>query len=87
MRIDVDARTASSSCGEGKTVFTSDQRAALEAKFLRKKYPTRQEKVKLASKLGVDICKVQVSLKQTKNTLHMNVVPRSTMDRNGGTEN
>ena len=58
-----------SSCEEGKKIFASDQRAALEAKFRRKKYPTRNEKVKLASKLGVDFCKVRVSLEQIKNML------------------
>ena len=70
MRTDFDAVTESSR-QEGKAIFTSDQRAALEAKFRRKKYPTRQEKVKLASKLGVDIRKVQVKLKtnQTHVTL------------------
>ena len=68
MRVDFDEPTASL-CEEGKTIFTRDQRAALEAKFRRKKYPTRKEKVKLASKFGVDFCKVQVSLEQNKNTL------------------
>ena len=68
MGVDFDEVTASS-CEEGKTIFTNDQRAALEAKFRRKKYPTRDEKVKLASKLGVDFCKVQVNLEQTKNML------------------
>ena len=63
MRTDFDAVDASSH-EEGKTIFTSDQRAALEAKFLRKKYPTRQEKVELASKLGIGICIVQVNLEQ-----------------------
>ena len=68
MRVDFHEVTASS-CEEGKTIFTSDQRAALEAMFRRKKYPTRNEKVKLASKLGVDFCKVRVSLEQIKNML------------------
>ena len=70
MRTDFDAVNGSS-CEEGKTIFTTDQKAALEAKFRSKKYPTRQEKVKLASKLGVDIRKVQVKLKtnQTHVTL------------------
>ena len=68
MRTDFDAVNGSS-CEEGKTIFTTDQKAALEAKFRSKKYPTRQEKVKLASKLGVAICKVQVRLKQTKHIL------------------
>ena len=68
MRVDFDEVTASS-CEEGKTIFSSDQRAALEAKFRRKKYPTRNEKVKLASKLSVDFCKVRVSLEQIKNML------------------
>ena len=68
MRVDFDEVTASS-CEEGKKIFTGDQRAALEAKFRRKKYPTRNEKDKLASKLGVDFCKVQVNSEQTKNML------------------
>ena len=68
MQVDFDEVNASL-CQEGKTIFTSDQRAALEAKFRRKKYPTRNEKVKLASKLGVDFCKVRVSLEQIKNML------------------
>ena len=61
MQIDFDAGAASW-CEEGKTIFTKDQKAALEAKFRRKKYPTRQEKVELASKLGIGFCIVQVSL-------------------------
>ena len=69
MRVDFNEVTASSSGEEGKTIFTSDQRAALEAKFRRKKYPTRDEKVELASKLGVHFCKVRVSLEQSKNML------------------
>ena len=62
-QLDFDTEAASS-CEEGKTIFTSDQKAALEAKFRRNKYPTRQEKVKLASKLGIGVCIVQVSLDQ-----------------------
>ena len=61
------ALEAASSCEDGKTIFTSDQRAALEAKFRRKKYPTRQEKDKLASKLGIGISIVQVSLEKHAN--------------------
>ena len=68
MRVDFNEMTASS-CKDGKTIFTKDRRAALEAKFRRKKYPTRNEKVQLASKLGVDFCKVRVSLEQIKNML------------------
>ena len=63
MRTDFDAVNGSS-CEEGKTIFTTDQKAALEAKFRSKKYPTRQEKVKLASKLGLGVCIVQVSSHQ-----------------------
>ena len=53
---------ATSSCEEGKIIFSDEQKAALEAKFRTKKYPTRKEKAKLATKLGVGIHKVQVSL-------------------------
>ena len=63
MQIDFDA-VAANPCEDGKTIFTSDQKAALEANFRRKKYPTRQEKVELASKLGIGFCIVQVCLEQ-----------------------
>ena len=53
VQIDFEAGAASS-YEEGKTIFTKDQKAALEAKFRRKKYPIRQEKVEMASKFGVD---------------------------------
>lgn len=59
-RIEFDA-VAASSCEGGKTIFTDDQKAVLEAKFRRKKYPDPKEKVKLASELGIGIRKVQVS--------------------------
>ena len=63
VQIDFDA-VAEYPCEEGKTIFTSDQKAALEAKFRRKKYPTRQEKAELALKLGIGFCIVQVCLEQ-----------------------
>ena len=62
-RIEFDAAPASGE--EGKTIFSDDQKAALEAKFRRKKYPTRNEKVKLASKLGLAIQKVQVNMSKS----------------------
>ena len=64
MQIDFDA-VAASSCEEGKTIFTKDQKEKLQAKFRRKKYPTREEKVELASKLGIGFYIVQVSIGTT----------------------
>ena len=51
-----------SSCSEGKTFFTAEQKEALEAKFRTKKYPTRNEKASLAAKLDIGVTKVQVCL-------------------------
>ena len=46
--------------GEGRAFFTAEQKAELEAKFRREKYPSRKEKVTLAAKLEIGVAKIQV---------------------------